>query len=627
MGAARLDLAALGDFPISNRTSESLPLNAFGTQLSFPAESQAVAATASSGFGPSFIGYGERRAELIDVILWPEGGPCDLFRPSASDSFPGKIGGEALGFAHTSGLVLLAGSNDATSAAIVGALTFDAQTGDTHIVDPRARAVLSEPRAFATVSDFAGKVLVAGGENPVHDLAQPESALRETAEVYDPISRSFEPNLVTLAEATTRQAAVLLKSGETLLLGGRDAASDASSIVQVISPETRLSKLLEPLTLGRTSPTALCLSDGRILVAGGTDEGGHPVAGLEWRAADGSKLGSPWNGSLTLPARYDRAFVALPGGAALSVGGCEGRAALPGEDCSVWCAHGCPPATAEGNAGPYDAFWIGADGSIRALDLALNAPRPFLMPGSDGSPWLLANDTDSSGAKVPGTTALYRFDPWHQRFDAADADLEIAPEFEPRFVSTGPDAFIWLESDSDGPVLRGVRLGTRAALTSDLSLVSLRAEDSTRPAHLAPDYPPTAVNYDSALGRLSFSALAADAPATCVWLADADFGDFSAQISFSTQIPPSLRLGDVKIAQSSAEGGSTCTLPALSAVAASGDRMHLRRTGNHISMQLGSASSTCELGGLEAPARIPFGLCQSELGPVSVTELDITRGN
>src|SRR6202011_627221 len=113
------------------------------------------------------------------------------------------------------------------------------------VVDPRKREVLREPRSFASISDFSGKVLVAGGENPVHDAAQPASVLRDSAEVYDPISPSFETDLVQLAEATTRQASATLQSGETILLGGRDDASDASRVVQVVSPLTRISKLVD----------------------------------------------------------------------------------------------------------------------------------------------------------------------------------------------------------------------------------------------------------------------------------------------------------------------------------------------------------------------------------------------
>ncbi|HWZ93459.1 MAG TPA: hypothetical protein VNW92_31585, partial [Polyangiaceae bacterium] len=323
-------MAALGDFPVTERTSESLAIDSSGTTLGFPANTLALEATANADLATQpFIGYSERFADRLDFLLWPQATACEVFRPGANDSFPGSLGGEALGFSSSSGLVMVAGSNDPNSAAIVGALTFDTRTGTSYVVDPGKRQVLREPRAFATVSDFAGKVLVAGGENPVHDAAQPATDLRDSAEVYDPISQSFETDLIQLAEATTRQASATLQSGETILLGGRDEASRASSVVQVVSPLTRISKLVGSLNLGRNSPTALRLSDGRVLVGGGDDVDGHPIGALEWRDTDASKLQAPWDGTIALPARFERAFTALPGGAALAVGGCEDRPALP----------------------------------------------------------------------------------------------------------------------------------------------------------------------------------------------------------------------------------------------------------------------------------------------------------
>src|SRR5450432_785922 len=139
-GPARLDLSALGDFPTTMRTSESLAIDAAGTKLGFPANTLAIDATANADLAPQpFIGYSERFADRFDFLLWPDGTACDLFRPGSSDSFPGKLGGEALGFSRTSGLVMAAGSDDASSAAIVGALTFDTRTGKTYVVDPRKR--------------------------------------------------------------------------------------------------------------------------------------------------------------------------------------------------------------------------------------------------------------------------------------------------------------------------------------------------------------------------------------------------------------------------------------------------------------------------------------------------------
>jgi hypothetical protein len=598
-----------------------LAVDAAGTTLAFPSDTLAIEATADADFAPEpFIGFGERFAERFDFLLWPEGHACELFRPGPSDSFPAKVGGEALGFSPSTGLVMAAGSNDASSAAIVGALTFDTRTGTSSLVDPRKRHVLTEPRAFATVSDFGGKVLVAGGENPIHDPTQAANRLRASAEVYDPSLQAFETDLIALAEATTRQAAVVLDGGETALIGGRDEASEASRVVQVVSPKPRVSKLLDSLRIGRNSPTALRLSDGRVLIGGGTDADGRPIGALELRDRDASPLGAPWDGTLSLPPRFDRAFIGLPGGAALAVGGCEDRTGTAGETCSIWCARGCPPPPDPVTGQRYDAFWIAADGSVTALDFPFSAARPVLLPGSDGRPWLIASGLDEFGQPLPDRFALYRFDPWQKQFIASDLDLALGESLTPTsFAPIGADAFAWLDHDVDGPVLRGARLGLRSAFSNDVPLVALR-DGAGNPAHLAPDHPPDAgLQYD---GTLELQVAASATPA-CVWVADAEYADFSAQIAFSSADPPSLRLGPQGIsAVELGRGSAPCELPSTGEPGT----IRLRREGTHVSFELAHTSGSCELDA-SLTGRFAFAVCQSALAATTVTKISITRGD
>jgi len=616
---ANLDLSALGDFAVTNRTSEYLSLDAAGTKLAFPENTLALEASVSTDLSQqSFIGYSERGVGRFDFLLWPQGTACDLFRPSANDSFPGKLGGEAIGYAPSTGLVLAAGSNDANSAAIVGALTFDARTGESHLVDPSARAVLSQPRAFATVTDFSGAVLVAGGENPIHDASEPASVLRDTAEIYDPVAQSFEPDSVPLAEAVTHHAAIVLKTGETALFGGRNQLTYASNVVQVVSPATRIAKLLKELAAGRNSPNAIRLDDDRVLIGGGTDEDGHPVASLEWREVDAGSLPAPFDGSVSLPPRFGRAFVALPGGAALAVGGCEDRPPRSGEDCASWCEHGCPPTPDPTSGQSYDAYWLAPDGTTKQLDFPLFAPRPLLLSGSDGRPWLIATGVDADGNGNPRTRALYRFDPWQQRFDPIELDLGFNETLDPtRIVATGPDAFVWLGSDGSGSFTRGVRLGTRSAYASDVALVSL-SEDFARPAHLSPDHVPSAdVVYDAGAGTLILGQADADAPPDCVWVADAKYGDFSAKLTFTAGAMPALSVGRTRI-----DLDAACAPPALTPATT---ELILRRAKSLVTLDAGATTTRCELA--DGSARIPLGLCRSSAGSSRVTGLAITRGD
>jgi hypothetical protein len=597
-----LDLDALGDFPANRLTSATLAVGARGKSLTFPLQTRALAARAGDSTTNPFIGYSERQGDRVDTLLLPRAQACEVFRPGPTDSYPGPGGGQAIGYDAVSGLVLIAGGNDPTSAAIVGALTFDTRTGDVHIVDPAARAVLSEPRAFATVTGFGGKLLVAGGENPVHSGSEEARTLRDRAEVYDPASGRFEPVLISLVEARSRHAAIALDSGEAVLVGGRGTVGDALRIIEVVSPETRAAHALEPLLIGRIAPTVLRLSDGRILVAGGYDADGHAIGELECFAPDFGQRDASFSAS-ALPRRFDRAFVALPGAGFLALGGCEDRAPAPGEDCSAVCVRGCPPPT-------YDAYWISSDGAVTALDFSIPAPAPILLPGSDGRPWLIASESDVSGAAAPTNYALYRFDPWLASFARESADLGLSGKSQaPRFVPTGTDAFLWLDEPDAASVLTSARFGARGPFARDVGLVlATDALTPGRPAHMAPDRPPErALTYT---GALHIEAGAA----ACVWITDTTYADFSLDLSNSGE-PPRLRLGPDEI------GGDTCAWPAADEDAGTGQTLHLSRTGSSVTLTRGGQTRMCTV----SSARVSIGVCAPLSAQSVVHGLSIER--
>lgn len=614
-GSSRIDLSALGDFATSNTSRESLPFEADHAPLSFPRETLAIeASVGNSDVDPRFIAYSERQQARLDFLLWPAGAACELFR----GTYPVDGEGEAMGYAASNGLVMLAGSNEGTSASVVGALIFDTRRGFSRLIEPRN--ALREPRAFATITQFGQRLLVAGGENPIHEAGHGPDVLRASAEVFDPASGRFEPELVPLVEPTTRHGAATLKSGETVLIGGQNAASTASKFIQIVSPDSRLANLSGTLSVGRSNPTVLRLSDDRLFIAGGEDEAGKPVAALEWRGADGAALPPPFDGSLALPARYDRAYVATAGGSVLGLGGCEDRPPALGESCQTWCRRGCPPQTSPQNDIREDAYWISPDGRVERFELPFGVGRPYLLPGSDGRPWLIASALSGSGVLDANDYALYRFDPWRQRFDEVSAHFVQRPSAQPLvFQATDLDAFVWFEPSDAGAVLRGARFGTRSPFVNDVSLVTLRdAEDPSRPAHLTPDRSTGShLHYDSQLGALDFEQRSADDSGPCAYVADAQYADFSAKVAVSSERLPTVRLGS----QSLLEPASNCPLPMSRNVLPGAVSIELQRRGTRVSMRTGTAQSECTL----QSERVAFGICGSTLGQVRVTALSIVR--
>lgn len=560
-GAAstNLTLQALGDFEASNESAEILPLDRAGATLRFPSATRAIEARVDAE--PRFWGYGERDAHGLDVLLWPRQATCVLFRPDGSQGYPGKQGGQALAFDATSRSILAAGGNDSlVSDAIVGALTFDVTTAAAATFDTSESGVLRQPRAFATATSFASEVLVAGGENPLFGVPDEDIEPRSNAEVFDPAQQRFTSE-IELQSARTRHGAVTLRDGRTLLVGGRTKAGNSSralGLLELVDPQTRRAAIghqIEP----RIDPQVLLLSDGRVFVGGGTTLQGEPVTPPgEWLTPDAELEGVLEERDV--PLRLGRAFAALSGGGVLVVGGCESREPdddLERESCARFCDGGCPPHGEPGSPQPYayDAHWLSADGAATPVDLSgIAAPRPILIPGSDGSPWLVAATSSD-----PESPALFRFNPWTSSFSQVSgvAEARLPRPGYPAPVVVAPDTFVWLDENEQHGELLGLRLGTRNRFAQDVALVlSTELLDSLRPLHLAPDRPMSEPErYDGSL-RLDVEA----SQPVVVTVTDTDYADVTVAIQLldvesTPSVPPIVLLGETEL------GGADCPWP------------------------------------------------------------------
>lgn len=592
-----LELVALGDFEADNDAAEVLPLGRAGAPLRFPAATQAI--TARVGGRPAFVGYGERGVSGLDLLLWPEGETCRL----ATRGYPGKNGGQAFGFSPVSGHVLLSGGNDPLNPdALLGSLSFDTRTGALTAAGRLDEGPQSLPRAFATVTAFGSQLLVAGGEKPVRGVPEPDLESYAVAEVFDPVSGRFSGESIALLNARTHHAAVVLDDGRTLLVGGRSkvgSTSIAQYQLELVDPQRRRATLADAV-IPRIDPSALRLSDGRILVGGGTALDGSlatPVA--EWLTASGRLDATRLDAQV--PARFERAFVATAGGGVLAVGGCEDRPPASEEDAQACarCRHGCEPLDG------YDAWWIASDGEASPVRLdGISAPRPILLPGSDGRPWLIAAELTS-----PDQTRLFRFDPWAQAFEPASV---AAPEGLPQRDRPAPleiarDTFVWIEATERGDRLVGLRLGTRGRYAQDRALVLLADPlDPSRPLHLTPDRAPRdRARYD---GRLHLRS-----SDVTIEVADTDYADVTITLKLApgAEQPPVVKLGSTPL------GGADCPWP----TGGDAEPPQVVRRGKQAVLRFrGGAPRRCEV---EA-GRLKVGLTTGD-APTVVSELSILR--
>ena len=593
-----LQLVALGDFAADNDGAEVLPLARSGASLRFPAATQAIAARVDGG-GPAFVGYGERSADSgLDLVLWPEGATCPL--PTAN--YPGKNGGQALGFSRTAKSVLAVGGNDPLDAdALLGFLSFDTATGAL-VAQGQLDGAHNVPRAFATVTEFGSRLLIAGGEKPVMGVPDHDLEPYALGEVFDPASGAFSSETIALLGGRTHHAAVVLDDGRTLLVGGRTkvgATSIAEYQLEIVDPEGGRATLADAVT-ARLDPSAVKLSDGRVFVAGGTALDGSLVSPVgEWLTPSGqldtTRLGSE------VPARFERAFVATPGGGVLVVGGCEDRPAASDEDALACqrCSHGCEPLDG------YDAWWIDRDGRPSRVQLeGIAAPRPVLMPGSDGGAWLVA-----AASAAPDERALFRFNPWAQTFERAALPraVELPRRDMPAPLEIDQDTFVWLTPAARHDRLTGLRLGTRGRYAQDLALILLAEPlDPARPLHLTPDRAiGDSARYD---GKLTLR----DASVT-IRVADTDYQDVTISLTLSpaSEAPPLVVLG------ATALGDRDCPWPS----GPTSEPPSVVRRGRQAMLRFsGGEPRSCEV---EA-GRLTLGLTAGDR-PAVVSELRIRR--
>jgi hypothetical protein len=121
-------------------------------------------------------------------------------------------------------------------------------------------ANMSVARAGHTATLLAnGKVLIAGGYNGDY-LA--------SAEIYDPLANSFTP-VKAMNAARSGHVATLLPNGKVLLVGGVGTGWTFLARAEIYDPATNAFTPTGNLLAARESHTATLLGNGKVLIAGG----------------------------------------------------------------------------------------------------------------------------------------------------------------------------------------------------------------------------------------------------------------------------------------------------------------------------------------------------------------------
>jgi WD40 repeat protein len=164
-----------------------------------------------------------------------------------------------------------------------------------------------------------GRVLFVGGSN--------EGTVLASAQVFDPATGKFSPT-GSLITGRVGHTATLLADGRVLIAGGSTWASHPGTATAMLAsaelydPKTGKFSPTGSMTTGRDAASATLLSDGRVLIAGGGDEGNAPVASAELYDPKTGKF-SP-TGSMLI-AQYGQVATLLPDGRVLIAGGNDGQ--------------------------------------------------------------------------------------------------------------------------------------------------------------------------------------------------------------------------------------------------------------------------------------------------------------
>jgi len=194
---------------------------------------------------------------------------AELYEPATGTwSATGRLRGARYGPTATplqNGKVLVAGgSNDGDLASTLDtAELYDPATGTWSITGD-----LNESRVLHTATLLpSGKVLVAGGYN------WPPTSLN-SAELYDPAAGTWS-NTGNLIAARDSHTATLLPNGKVLVAGGDDwnrgFPSTSLNSAELYDPPTGAWNNTARLNTSRFSHTATLLQNGKVLVAGGSD--------------------------------------------------------------------------------------------------------------------------------------------------------------------------------------------------------------------------------------------------------------------------------------------------------------------------------------------------------------------
>jgi N-acetylneuraminic acid mutarotase len=172
-----------------------------------------------------------------------------------------------------------------------------------------------------------GRVLLAGGDAGIPGtisttslpVVSSASNIVATAELFDPVTTSFAV-VGSLSTARAQHTATLLNNGQVLVAGGLDATGTPLASTEIYNPTTQSWTPGPPMAMARELPSATLLADGRVLVAGGANASGALASAEVY-----DPVANAWSSAGTMASpRVLHSATLLPSGQVLAVAGFTG---------------------------------------------------------------------------------------------------------------------------------------------------------------------------------------------------------------------------------------------------------------------------------------------------------------
>lgn len=141
------------------------------------------------------------------------------------------------------------------------------------IYDPKTAKIVPGPKLTMPRSEHVA-VLLANGEVLLAGGVGTGWTFLAAAEIFDPSKNSFRKTGAMTIERESHTA-TLLKDGTVLITGGhrgRRSAVEIFSSAEIFDPKSGIFSRISNLTTKRHKHDAILLPDGRVIVAGGSDE-------------------------------------------------------------------------------------------------------------------------------------------------------------------------------------------------------------------------------------------------------------------------------------------------------------------------------------------------------------------